>query len=441
MNVTKFIAQILLMILGIFIGDTGTEQDEACKDWIATNAIEIKSLEMDSPDHDLQSLETIIGDARLVCLGESRHDAREQFLIKNRFVKYMVEELNFTNFMLEASMPYADVLNAYVLGRGGEIDDLMAGMPAWFLWDTEEMKDLIMWMREHNDKPGTIEKVMFYGIDIVAPDYGLTQIFDYLDRVDKDVLALFDDDAFARDILRDDFWPDTRQAYVGLTAARKLELKENYNELYALLEQNKDQYISSSSIEEYNWILRMGYCAREANLMFSEDNRLELGLRRDAAMADNALWIHNELSKTGKSIVWAHNVHIAKDEFTMSIEVGTIKGMGSLLKKELGDKMISIGASFNRGDYPDWGRSFPPADSNTVDGMFAQSDMNSFLLSFKDIETPDKIQQWFASVQVLRAQDFEMNCIPAKCFDAFYFVESITHTIPNDRSAERFRNM
>jgi len=33
-----------------------------------------------------------------------------------------------------------------------------------------------------------------------------------------------------------------------------------------------------------------------------------------------------------------------------------------------------------------------------------------------------------------------MTCIPAKSFDAIYFVDKITRTIPNQKSSERFRN-
>ena len=175
--------------------------------------------------------------------------------------------------------------------------------------------------------------------------------------------------------------------------------------------------------------------------MYAADSRMEFGLRRDAAMANNALWIHNENSGERKSIVWAHNVHIAKDWFTMSVEEGTIRGMGYLMKNELGDNMISIGASFNRGEYPEWGRSFPVADANTFDGMLAKAGSEYYLLSFAEVQKLENENPYFSVEQVLRAQDFDMNCIPANCFDAFYFTDQITHTIPNEQSAERFRNM
>lgn len=442
MDLIKFVAQVLVMIVSVFTGHGIMDQKDPVQDWVIANAKEIEYVEMDSPAHDLQALASIIGDATVVCLGESRHDAREQFLLKNRFVKYMVEELGFTNFILEASMPYAELINDYVLGRGGDIDKLMAGMPGWFLWDTEEMKELILWMREHNEKPDTHEKVRFYGIDIVAPDYSLTQIFDFLARVDEEKLSLFPDSSFSREIIQDDYWPGTREAYSGMTDDRKKILKENYSMLFKLLEQNKEHYISAFSVAEYNWVMRMAYCAREANLMYSAESNLEFGLRRDAAMAENVLWIQNDLSENRKSIVWAHNVHIAKDWFTMSImEESTIRGMGFLMKKELGDSMVSIGASFNRGEYPEWGKSFSPADQNSLDGALAQAEIEIFLLPLNDVQTLEKSHLYFSVEQTLRAQGFDMNCIPEKCFDAFYFVENITHTIPSEQSAVRYREM
>jgi len=56
-------------------------------------------------------------------------------------------------------------------------------------------------------------------------------------------------------------------------------------------------------------------------------------------------------------------------------------------------------------------------------------------------KTDDKnVINWLNTDKIIRGQGFEMTCIPAKSFDAIYFVDKITRTIPNQKSSERFRN-
>ena len=166
-----------------------------------------------------------------------------------------------------------------------------------------------------------------------------------------------------------------------------------------------------------------------------------MGLIRDSAMAENALWIKRNVSKDQKAIIWAHNVHITKGEFKMTGESESIKGMGYILSEELKDNIVSIGASFNRGEYQDWNRTFPPADENSIDGTIAKLGMKYGLFDLKGKTQNKEIQNWLNTTNIMRGQEFEMSSIPANSFDAIFFVDSITRTIPNQASLDRFRNI
>lgn len=407
--------------------------------WAQKNSHEIETLELKEQQNDLNSLKQIVGKAKVVCLGESRHDIHEQFKLKHRFIKYLVEELDFTTFILEGSLPYLKQINEYITNGIGNIDEIMANMPGWFLWDTQEMTEIINWMKAYNLNSDNKKKIQFHGIDIVAPNYALNQIFAYLKKVDTTILAEYKNKTFAQDIINDNNWTTSLQGYSELTSDEKEILSVNYNELYEQIKQNETKYISNSSNEEYNWILRLAYCVNEANKMFSAEKRIEMGLIRDNAMAQNTLWIKQNLSNDEKMIIWAHNVHIAKAEFTMTGEEESIKGMGYILSQEFKDKMISIGASFNQGEFQDWDRSFPPAEASTIDGTLAKLKMKYFMLDLKG-KTDDKdVKNWLNTDKIMRGQEFEMTCIPVKSFDAIYFVDRITRTIPNQKSSERFR--
>jgi len=438
----KTIIGILLIILTITSCNNSVTKnsDDPFVSWAMKNSYEIETLELGKQQSDLKSLKQIIGKAEVVCLGESRHDIHEQFQLKHRFIKYLVEEMGFTTFILEASLPYSKLINEYILNSNGSIDEIIANMPGWFLWDTQEMLNIINWMRDFNKNPENVRKIQFYGIDVVAPNYALDQILDYLNKVDETIVEKYQNKSFAQDIIDDNNWSTSLQRYSELTAEEKQTLYNNYNELYEQIRQNETKYISISSNDEYNWILRLAYCANEANKMFSAEKRIDIGLIRDNAMAQNALWIKSNLSNDAKIIIWAHNVHIAKAEFTMTGEPESIKGMGYILGQELENNMISIGASFNQGEFQNWNKSFPPAEQITLDGTLAKLKMKHFLLDLKGKTDDKNVINWLNTDKIIRGQGFEMTCIPAKSFDAIYFVDKITRTIPNQKSSERFRN-
>lgn len=80
-------------------------------------------LETVEPGHgfgDLQSLKDIVGDRRVVALGESPHGTREFFQLKHRIFEFLVREMGFTVMGMETTMPEAFALNHYVLTGEGD---------------------------------------------------------------------------------------------------------------------------------------------------------------------------------------------------------------------------------------------------------------------------------------------------------------------------------
>jgi erythromycin esterase len=63
---------------------------------------------------DLQCLRRIIGDARIVSLGEATHGTREFFQLKHRLLEFLVTELDFAIFGIEANYPECLRINDYV---------------------------------------------------------------------------------------------------------------------------------------------------------------------------------------------------------------------------------------------------------------------------------------------------------------------------------------
>jgi len=148
---------------------------------IAAQAIRLETVEAGHGFADMQPLKNVIGNARIVALGEATHGTREFFQLKHRMVEFLATEMGFTIFSIEANMPEAYRLNDYVLNGRGDPTQLLKGMYFW-TWDTEEVLDMILWMRDFN-KSGK-GRIDFTGFDMQTPDFALGIVNDFVAKND-----------------------------------------------------------------------------------------------------------------------------------------------------------------------------------------------------------------------------------------------------------------
>src|SRR5882724_10927626 len=145
-------------------------------DWLRKAAIPLKSCEAGHGFDDLE-LKQLIGEARIVSLGECTHGTREVFQMKHRVLEYLATQQGFTIFAIEANMPEAYRLNDYVLEGKGDPVKLIGGMYFW-TWNTEEVLAMVEWMRKFNQSgKGRIE---FTGFDMQTPDVAMENAVHFL---------------------------------------------------------------------------------------------------------------------------------------------------------------------------------------------------------------------------------------------------------------------
>ncbi|MCU1233895.1 MAG: erythromycin esterase family protein [Candidatus Solibacter sp.] len=147
-----------------------TAAPPAVTDWIRGNAIPITTAVAGNGFDDMQPLRKVVGDSRIVSLGEATHGSREFFQLKHRMLEFLATQMGFTIFSIEANMPEAYKLNDYVLTGKGDPAALIKGMYFW-TWNTEEVLDMVQWMREFN-KSGK-GPVQFTGFDMQTPNVAL----------------------------------------------------------------------------------------------------------------------------------------------------------------------------------------------------------------------------------------------------------------------------
>ena len=106
-------------------------------------------------------MDEIVGDARIVALGEATHGTAEFFRMKHRLFEYLVERKGFTVLAFEANWPSdVEFLDHHIKTGAGNAH------PAPGAWRTEEVRDLIAWMRAYNSAPGRAKMLSFSGFGI-----------------------------------------------------------------------------------------------------------------------------------------------------------------------------------------------------------------------------------------------------------------------------------
>lgn len=128
-------------------------------------AVPIATTDPETPVDDLVPLAPVVKDALIVGAGECTHGSREVFQLKHRLFRYLVERQGFTVFELEASMPRCLALDHYVLTGEGDPVEALKSQGFW-TWSTEEVLDLIKWMRTYNADPTHKQKLRVVGVDM-----------------------------------------------------------------------------------------------------------------------------------------------------------------------------------------------------------------------------------------------------------------------------------
>ena len=157
--------------------------------WARHAVIPLRTERAGSGFDDLKRVDAIVGDARIVSLGEGTHGTAEFFRMKHRLTEYLATKHGFTVFAIEANMPEARRVNEYVLTGRGDARAALAGLYFW-TWNTEEVVDMIQWMRAYNASgKGRIE---FWGFDMQFPTVALDSVRAFLVRRDPAYLPAFD---------------------------------------------------------------------------------------------------------------------------------------------------------------------------------------------------------------------------------------------------------
>lgn len=406
------------------------ETTDAQVAWIAANA---RPLATDDPTHDnsdLAFMREFVGGARLVALGESTHGTREFFRLKHRLVRCLVEELGFTSFAIEASMPEAERLNRYVLTGEGDPAALVAGMYFW-TWKTEEVLDLVLWMRRHNEQGGHVE---FHGFDMQFPGLAMRTV---LDLAQDRAPGLAGEAAASYGGLRA-LAQAARDSGIGSLTVPE-DLRAGIAAVGPRLDAERDQLAAAVGDSAVDWARHCARLVEQYVEMTGGD-----AATRDRCMAENVDWLLDRAGPGARMALWAHNGHVSRAGY------GAGDSMGTFLSRRHGTGYLACGLLFGAGTYTAWhpggGERRPtvgafgtsPAAPGSVEWACGRTGLARLALDLRRAGrgSPDSGWLWepaeMRSIGAMALDDGFTSGVPGEHYDVIFYLQDSTPTVPLD---------
>jgi erythromycin esterase len=407
--------------------------------WMKSAAIPLQGTSPEGGVEDMEPLGAAIGDARIVAMGEETHGTHEFFQLKHRMLKYLVEKKGFTVFGLEANWPESLAINDYVVNGNGDPAEALDGLYFW-TWNTEEMLDMIRWMRKYNADPKHTKKVKFFGFDMQVAHVAARNAQMYLEKVDavegKAAAALF---APVSNAARE------RESATIKPKIFWQKMEERIEYLIEQFESRKKAYLGASSMEEWALARHNLEIVREAAEQYSVDQSGSIS-PRDQAMAENVKWILDQEGPEAKMMIWAHNGHVS------TAPLGDGESMGMALRKMYGDEMVVCGLSFGQGSFQALQkgkglREFKvgAAIPGSLDAALAGTGIPVFAIDLRNAPRSGVVGDWLNLGQVMRSigaiykessPDMFLTTVDRHSFDMVFFVSRTTAARENVRPSQ-----
>jgi erythromycin esterase len=403
------------------IGGTGAAPEQV--DWLRRHAVPLRTDAPGTPLEDLRPLRPMFEGARIIGLGEGTHGTREHFRIKHRLVEWLAGEEGVSVFAIEANMPEARLVNEYVLTGRGDPRAALAGLGFW-TWDTEEVLELIEWMRAHNRSGrGRIE---FWGFDMQTPGMAADSVIAFVARADPS-LGPRVREAYERIVSRDipPAEEDRSPIQAWLDAAE---------EVHDLLRRNRGSYLERVPEAEVDWAIQNARIVAQAAAMRIPRWPLQAVASRDSSMAANVEWIASVKRPGARIVLWAHNGHVARQPNMMGVH----------LAERFGEAYRAVALALGEGEYTAVGQrglaaypAVPPLQGSLEQALRATgSPIVALDLRRTSAEAGGtwlREPRLFRSIGA-RAVDWQFFSAPvAERFDVLIYFDRTTATRPNRR--------
>jgi erythromycin esterase-like protein/predicted phosphoribosyltransferase len=336
--------------------------------------------------HDYDALLELIGDARVVLLGEATHGTHEFYRQRAQITQRLISERGFNLVAVEADWPDAYRVNRFIRGERADREavDALAGIqrfPAW-MWRNAEVLDFVGWLRNFNEQTLSPNRLVgFYGLDLYSLHRSIEAVIAYLDAADPDEAAR----ARERYGCLNRHGPDPQN--YGLLAATGIgsDCEQEVIRQLVALQENQAAYLASdgaAAADEFFAAEQNARVVKNAEHYYRSIFRRGVSSwnTRDEHMMETLREIiahHETLHGTAKVVVWAHNSHLGDARATQMTGQGELN-LGQLVRQAFPTQSRLIGFTTYTGTVAAAGGWHLPVERKRVIPALQESYENLF---------------------------------------------------------------
>lgn len=404
LNTMKLIKFITLFFFITF--NACAQEYKTSEAWLRQNTFELEP----NGTYDFTEIGKTIGDKRIIALGESSHGIGKYYELKAALVKYLYEEKGFEVIAMEGglgdiNLAYSniDTLNANQLRNNTVFGNFRAA-------EVTPMFELIKSTSTSN------RPLRYTGYDTQTSST-------YTEKLLTKILKPYHKEL--SDSLRTRLWSYGR-AYqagnqhdsIGYMKHRDIFLNTSA-EAEEILMKNSTEIKKKFSLSDFQFrILKRTLELFQKSYNLSYNNRYQGTGLRDELMAENLMWLLEEIYPSKKIIIWAHNSHIEN----ASIKNSNTKWMGHFLKENYKDKYYALGLfAFKGNTYQHWTKKtipFENSDSTYLEKKMSDTGKKAAFLNLETLKQNKNTQWLYEPTKAYEVENMgEVSFVPSKRFD------------------------
>lgn len=436
----RLVAVVPFMAVYACAGD-GTPVPEDPVEWLASQAIQVRSVDPTDRDFtDLEPLEDVIGDARVVLLGEQSHGDGTVFLAKTRLIEFLHQEMGFDVLAFESGL--FDMRKAWQAMSAGAEPREAFRTGVFGIWaGSAEVQPLIAYLGEVARSENPLELAGFDSQFTASGsrEYLLPDLEAFLEAEESPFLA-------------DDRWPEIRRTFTGLLDGSHYadrppeEDRELFRQVLAEVRERLTAGGSGQpSAEREFWSQMMKSVAAQADGTWATDLdnfTLEMGIYRDEQMAENLIWLANDWYRGRKIIVWAatfHNVRNIRDIDSRmpDLDYSRAMTMGHRVWEALGDDVYNLGFTAYEGEAAPWradsARTLDIPTEGSLEDLMALAGLQNAIVDFRGA---GPALDWLSLPMISRPLGYgEMEADWTAVLDGMFFTRVMNRSTPADPDA------
>lgn len=395
------------------------KQAEKSKQWTKENAFSLSSIEVEE-EINFSFLKEVIGERRLVWLGENGHGAKEQIELKVKICQYLQKELGFQVVVFQNGL--LECASAEYIKGNIDTKQLVQKTIAGF-WQVDEILTLFSQIQSNEMQmigvdcqlsayPNLFTAYM-QGLDVGFSKKALSKIDELMQGLYKieQKYRLKAADKKPTEYIQQQYMKDRQNIQEGLQIIQ-MELTAN-----------KELFEEKSLMQQYRIVERI-LAGISIYMEIIPLKRKQYIKKRAEIMSSHLIWICEELYPTEKVIVWGHNMHIMKGIGRLQ----AFRPMGSLLSEALKEQSYHIGFFMGGGEC-----------RNNAGEVYAirqikEGSMEDYMMNIEGEQAyvdfhKNKKKQWFNRSCIFYDLGAVISAmVPSKHFDGAFFIKKVHPT-------------